>query len=179
MSVLPVWCMLRSISIRLEAESLPAYRTDMESPGENQPLSPEELSSEELEFKPVVKYAAIGLAIVSLLGVEYATYKLGFSNGFTSGVTSEVVSEAVNNAAVENLTHFMQAATADEATLLHTVRTRETGLSWIKNPSVRREAEWMLALAMMNRGKVADAADMLKELFPRDEASELWLAVLC
>lgn len=154
--------------------TLPELRTDMESPGENQPLSHEELSSEELEFKPVVKYAAIGLAVVSLLGVEYATYKLGFSNGFTSGVTSEVVSEAVNNAAVENLTHFMQAATADEATLLHTVRTRETGLSWIKNPSVRREAEWMLALAMMNRGKVADAADMLKELFPRDEASELW-----
>ncbi len=154
--------------------TLPAHRTDMESPSENQPLSPEELSSEELEFKPVVKYAAIGLAIVTLLGVEYATYKLGFSNGFTSGVTSEVVSEAVNNAAVENLTHFMQAATADEATLLHTVRTRETGLAWIKNPSVRREAEWMLALATMNRGKVADAADMLKALFPRDEASELW-----
>ncbi|MBQ8900970.1 MAG: hypothetical protein IJY72_08435, partial [Akkermansia sp.] len=73
----------------------------------NQANRQEELNDDDLEFKPIVKYAAIGLGLVALLGVEYATYRLGFSQGFTAGVTSEVVSEAVNTAAINNLTHFM------------------------------------------------------------------------
>ena len=76
----------------------------------NQDYQQEELSDDDLVFKPIVKYAAIGLGLVALLGVEYATYRLGFSEGFTAGVTSEIVSEAVNTAAVNNLTHFMQVA---------------------------------------------------------------------
>lgn len=146
----------------------------MESPHENQPLPPEELNEDDLEFKPVVKYVAIGLALVALFGVEYATYRLGFSNGYNSGVSSEVVSEAVNNAAVKNLTHFMQAATADEATLLHMVQNHKHALSWIKDEVVRREAEWTLASAAMSRGKVEAAAELLKELYPRPAASALW-----
>ena len=81
----------------------------MQSPSEHQAPETEELNDDDLEFKPIVKYSAIGLAVVALLGVEYATYRLGFSKGFNDGVTSEVVSEAVNTAAVNNLTPFMQA----------------------------------------------------------------------
>ncbi|MDO5471226.1 MAG: tetratricopeptide repeat protein [Akkermansia sp.] len=146
----------------------------MQSPGEQQNPDIEELNDDDLEYKPIVKYAAIGLGIVALLGVEYATYSLGFSRGFNEGVTSEVVSEAVNTAAVENLTHFMQAATADEATLMEAVRDRKNGLAWIKNPEVHREAEWMLAVALMNRGRVSAAGEMLRELFPRDAVTPLW-----
>lgn len=146
----------------------------MEPPRENQPLHTEELNEEDLEFKPVVKYAAIGLALVALFGVEYATYRLGYSNGFTSGVTSEVVSEAVNNAAVKNLTHFMQAATADEATLLRMVQNPQQSLAWIKDDVVRREAEWTLASALMSRSKVSAAGALLKDLFPREAVQAIW-----
>lgn len=140
----------------------------------NQDYQQEELNDDDLVFKPIVKYAAIGLGLVVLLGVEYATYRLGFSQGFTAGVTSEVVSEAVNTAAVNNLTHFMQVATSDDATLLATVRNRNTELAWIKNDKVRREAEWTLALALVNRHKAAEAAELLKTLFGAAEKNELW-----
>lgn len=134
----------------------------------------EELNDDDLEFKPVVKYTAVGLGLVALLGIEYATYHLGFKQGFHDGVTSEVVSEAVNAAAVENLTHFMQAATADDETLLAAVRDRDTGLAWIRNPDVRREAEWTLALALINRGKVMEAADLLRALFDSAGTGNHW-----
>ena len=146
----------------------------MQSPSEYQAPETEDLNDDDLEFKPIVKYTAIGLAVVALLGVEYATYRLGFSKGFSDGVQSEVVSEAVNTAAVNNLTHFMQAATADDETLLKTIRDRKTGLAWIKNPDVLREAEWMLAVACMNRGRVSPAGEMLRELFPRESEKDLW-----
>lgn len=139
-----------------------------------QSVREEELSEEDLEFKPVVKYTAIGLALVALLGVEYATYQLGFNQGFHDGVNSEIVSEAVNTAAVENLTHFMQAATADDATLLAAVRDRATGLAWIKNEQVRREAEWTLAMALINRRKAPEATELLESLFSAAPAEELW-----
>lgn len=144
-----------------------------------EPNSPEpspvaEPGEEELEFKPVVKYTAIGLAVAALLGIEYATYRVGFSHGFTDGVNSGVVSEEVNNAAVENLTHFMQVATADEATLIKAVEDRANSLAWIKNPDIRREAEWTLAVALMNRNRISDAGAMLKELFSGEADSAVW-----
>ena len=146
----------------------------MQSPSEHQAPEIEELNDDDLEFKPIVKYTAIGLAVVALLGLEYATYRLGFSKGFNDGVASEVVSEAVNTAAVNNLTHFMQAATADDETLLQTINNRKSSLAWIKNPEVLREAEWMLAVAMMNRGRVSPAGEMLRELFPREVEKPHW-----
>ena len=42
--------------------------------------APSDSSEEQMEFKPVVKYAAIGLAVAAVLGVEYATYRFGFSS---------------------------------------------------------------------------------------------------
>ncbi len=134
----------------------------------------EELNEEDLEFKPIVKYTAVGLALVALLGIEYATYALGRSHGFNEGVTSGVVSKAVNDAAVENLTHFMRVATADEATLLAAVSRRDEELAWIKDPAVRREAEWVLAFALLNRRKASAAEDTLEGLFASAEADELW-----
>ena len=97
-----------------------------------------ERNDDQMEFKPVVKYAAIGLAVAAWLGVEYATYRVGFSNGYVEGVNSGEVSETVNVIAVDNLRHFMQISTADEASLLETVRNRETTLAWITEPSVRQ-----------------------------------------
>lgn len=143
-------------------------------PTEREPELAPEVNDEDLEFKPIVKYTAIGLAVAALIGIEYATYRVGFSNGFNDGVSSEVVSEAVNNAAVENLTHFMQAATADDATLLKAVEDRASSLAWIKNPTIRREAEWTLAVALMNRDLIASAGGMLDELFAAEKSSEVW-----
>lgn len=129
-----------------------------------------------MEFKPVVKYAAIGLAVAALLGVEYATYRVGFSNGYVEGVNSGEVSESVNVMAVDNLRHFMQISTADDASLLETVRNREKTLAWITEPSVRQEAEWTLAQALITRGLTIEANEMLQQLLPdANNCTEVWL----
>ena len=134
-----------------------------------------ERSDDQMEFKPVVKYVAIGLAVAALLGVEYATYRVGFSNGYVDGVNSGEVSESVNVMAVDNLRHFMQISTSDDASLLEAVRNRETSLAWITEPSVRQEAEWTLAQALITRGLTIEAHAMLQQLFPEDECNEVWL----
>lgn len=135
-----------------------------------------ERNDDQMEFKPVVKYAAIGLAVAALLGVEYATYRVGFSNGYVEGVNSGEVSETVNVIAVDNLRHFMQISTADEASLLETVRNRETTLAWITEPSVRLEAEWTLAQALITRGLTIEAHPMLQQLLPAEQqCTDVWL----
>lgn len=135
-----------------------------------------ERNDDQMEFKPVVKYVAIGLAVAALLGVEYATYRVGFSNGYVEGVNSGEVSESVNDMAVDNLRHFMQISTADDATLLETVRNRETSLAWIADASVRQEAEWTLAQALITRGLTIEAHDMLQKLLPEEsQCNEVWL----
>lgn len=129
-----------------------------------------------MEFKPVVKYAAIVLAVAALLGVEYATYRFGFSSGYVEGVNSGEVSASVNVMAVDNLRHFMQVSTADDAALLETVRNRESSLAWINDASVRKEAEWTLAQTLVTRGLTIEAHDMLQQLLPTvEECDEVWL----
>ena len=138
--------------------------------------APSDSSEEQMEFKPVVKYAAIGLAVAALLGVEYATYRFGFSSGYVEGVNSGEVSASVNVMAVDNLRHFMQVSTADDAALLETVRNRESSLAWINDASVRKEAEWTLAQTLVTRGLTIEAHDMLQQLLPTvEECDEVWL----
>lgn len=137
-------------------------------------LSGQAAQEAQLEFRPCVKYAGIGLAVLALLGLEYATYRAGHERGYAEATASGHVSEAVNTAAVENLTHFMQATSRDDASLLATVANRETELGWIRDPDVRREAEWMLAQSLIDRGLALQATELLAELFRSAPAQPVW-----
>lgn len=143
---------------------------------ENEPRenAPGPMPEEELEYKPVVKYIGIGLAVAALLGVEYATYHFGVRRGYAEAMASGNVTESVNAAAVENLTHFMQAATADDATLAAAVANRAGGLAWIKDETVRREAEWTLAQALMDRGKAHEGTELFAGLLQQAPATGIW-----
>lgn len=118
----------------------------------------------DLEFKPMVKYIALGLLGATLLGVEYATYRFGVEQGRIEAIASGHVAEAINTAAVENLAHFMQIATADDATLTEAVRNRAVVLNWIKDKTVLREAEWALSQALIDRSKGHEGTELLAEL---------------
>lgn len=129
---------------------------------------------EELEFRPVVKYAGIGLALAALLGLEYATYHFGVQRGQAEAMASGRVTASVNEAAVENLTHFMQAATADNATLLAAVENSHDGLGWIKDAQVRREAEWTLLQALLDRSMLHKGTGLLAGLIQQAPATGIW-----
>lgn len=129
---------------------------------------------ETLEFKPVVKYTGLGLAVLLLAGVEYATYSVGHERGYEEAIASGTVQEKVNAAAVENLTHFMQMAVSGDRELVATVQNRAKALEWIREPSVRMEAEWTLAQALIDRGLVEKGAEMLSALIPAAPQTELW-----
>ena len=76
-------------------------------PHQQAPERPES-QEEKLELRPIVKYIAIGLGVLSLLGVEYATYRAGVERGYKEGVCSGEVTAAVHACAVENLRHVQQ-----------------------------------------------------------------------
>ena len=86
----------------------------MESEPESSPTQP---SEERLVLRPIVKYIAIGLGFVTLLGIEYATYRAGIERGYAEGVASGEVAASVNRQAVDNLRHFMQVPSAADASI--------------------------------------------------------------
>lgn len=127
-----------------------------------------------LEFKPIVKYTGIGLALLLLAGAEYGIYELGYDRGYVAATSSGEVQDSVNAAAVGNLTHFMQMAVDDDTALLDTVKNRRETLAWIRESSVRREAEWTLAQTLIDRGLVTEGSEMLSSLIPEAPKTELW-----
>ncbi len=164
------------------AQPNPAERPQPPAPKQEapkaSPVEDVELSEEEddanLEFRPAVKYAGIGVLLALLVGIEYATYESGYSRGYREAAHSGEVEASINAAAVENLRHFMQVASADDDTLLSTIANRGSALAWIREPSVRREAEWMLAQSALDRGKGEDITDLLAELFREASATDIW-----
>ncbi len=135
---------------------------------------PDEVDDAELEFRPVVKYTGIGVLLALLVGIEYATYEGGYARGYRDAAHSGEVEASINAAAVENLRHFMQVASADDDTLLSTIANRGSALAWIREPSVRREAEWLMAQSALDRGKGEDITDLLAELFREAPATDVW-----
>lgn len=128
----------------------------------------------ELVLRPIVKYIAIGLGVATLLGVEYATYHFGMQRGYTEGVASGEVTEAINTRAIENLRHFMQVASADDAVLVDTARRHKETLAWIKDDSLRDEALWSLAQALITRAMPMEADPLMRDLIGR-HSSKLWV----
>ncbi len=149
---------------------------DLTRPVPPRPPLPGETEEDSLEFRPIVKYVGIGALVLMLLGVEYATYRGGYAQGFHEASESGKVKISLNEAAVQNLKHFMQAASADDETLLASIADRAQSLGWIREPGVRREAEWMLAQSALDRGLAHRVTEMLGGLLGDAPGNEIWAA---
>lgn len=130
--------------------------------------------AEELEYRPFVKYAGLGLAALLVLGSGYATYALGYRQGYESGISSGQVESAVNSAAVQGVAHLMQAASADDTQLLQLAEDTKKTFAWINDTVVRKEAEWMLGCVLLQRHHTEKAVSLLRKLFEDVPAEPLW-----
>lgn len=133
------------------------------SPTDQHTAAPEEPR----EFRPAVKIAALVLVVGACLYTGYRVcYKLGREVGFREGLESELVAERVNADAVRNVAYVLQAASADDATLLDHVRRRVERFAWIKDAAVKREVLEMLLTELMRRDMLVQAEDLLDEVLP-------------
>lgn len=132
----------------------------------------------EYEFKPIVKWIAVGVLAVLVIGMEIGTYRIGVSHGFEKGQQEpSALTQARSDAkAVLNLKHFLKCASADDATLRRLVANRKRELAWIQEKNLLREVEWMLGSTMIQRGKIAESRALLDELFQAvgDEPDRVW-----
>ena len=151
-------------------DGLPPFDVENSVSAESEP----DYSSAEWEYKPVVKYTAAGLLTAAAVGLVCSVYWLGHRQGFADGVNSDLVAERLNAAAVSNLSHFLQLTMADDAELQRLAVSPEQELAWVKDPAVRREAEWQLVTVLMNRGMLASAEPLLNELFAAENTSDTW-----
>lgn len=128
----------------------------------------------DLEYKPVVVYTAAGLLACAALGLLASFYWLGHRQGFAAGIASEQVAEQLNRSAAENLNRFMQLRTADDAELQTLAAAPEAAFAWIRDASIRREAQWQLACILLTRGMEDSAEPLLKALFAEAPQDVLW-----
>lgn len=128
----------------------------------------------QLEYKPEVKIAAAVLLLLAWVGVCYVFYRLGRQSGYEAGLSSELVAKRVNDQAVQNIAYFLQIASADDDTLLHTVLHHKEQLAWVKDPEVKREALGLLINVLMERGLTRQVETTLGEVLPPAPASAAW-----
>ena len=128
---------------------------------ENPSVPPAETPEAELEFRPWVKWAALGLAGAGSLGLFLLTYYIGYwqgqDRGFQQAVCSGLVEESLNAAASQNVLNFMRLASASDAHLQQAAANTDAAFGWIQDATVRQEAEWSLACALLDR-RMADSA---------------------
>lgn len=130
-------------------------------------------AGEELEFRPWVKWAAVGAAgAVSLAMLLFAYdysftkgYQRGATEGFTHAIQSGQVQDSLNKVAQQNVLSFLRLSAAPDSYLLQQASNTAAAFSWIKDEQVRREAEWYLAEALLERRKADAAAAVLTPLF--------------
>ena len=122
----------------------------------------------ELEFRPWVKWCAVGLAGVASLGLFLATYYVGYGQGEESGfqqaTQSGLVQESLNDAASQNVLNFMRLASASDAHLLQAAANTDAAFGWVRDAGVRQEAEWSLACALLERSLADSAVAVLEPL---------------
>lgn len=147
--------------------------SDEQKPVQTPPAAMEE-EEVELEYRPFVKYAGLGLAALLVLGSGYATYALGYRQGYESGISSGQVEASVNAAAVQGIAHLMQAASASDSELLKLAENTEQSFAWINDTAIRKEAEWMLGCVLLQRKQTEKAIPLLRKLFDDVPIEPLW-----
>lgn len=138
------------------------------------PSQPAEAEEPELEYRPFVKYAGLGLAALLVLGSGYATYALGYRQGYESGISSGQVESAINSAAVQSVSHLLQVSAADDAVLLRMAADTDKTLGWINDAPVRREAEWLLVCTLLQRNMPEEADKLFRKLLEQAPEEVIW-----
>lgn len=136
----------------------------------------------ELEFKPVVKYACWGGLACLAVGLSYAAYFLGFSRadeagyqrGYADALASGQVEAELNKLAVANLLAVLKLEHESDEQLLAKSREPELSFSWITEPSVKLEAQWMLESELLNRGYISEAMPLVAKTFSEAPKEALW-----
>ena len=132
-------------------------------------------AAEELEFRPFVKYAAMGLVGLVILGSGYATYALGYRSGFNAGIRSGLVSESLNDVAIRNLSHFLQCSTAGDSELIAHAADSDKFLAWIQDARVKKEAQWVLGCTLLDRNLGKEALPVLEKAFAGAPSDISWV----
>lgn len=148
----------------------------MEEEKPAEPSAP--LEEEELEFRPWVKWTAVGLAGAVSIGLFLLVHKIGYAqgeeSGFQSAIRSGVVHESLNQAASQNVLSFMQLASASNASLQTAAADTDKAFGWIKDTQIRQEAEWCLVQALLERRLCKPAEPLLDKLFDAVPHTDEW-----
>lgn len=149
----------------------------MEEKKPAEPSAPLE-EEEELEFRPWVKWTAVGVAGAVSIGLFLLVHEIGYAQGeeagFQSAICSGVVHESLNNAASQNVLSFMQLASASNASLQSAAADTDKAFAWIKDTQIRREAEWCLVQALLERRLCKPAEPLLEKLFEAVPRTAEW-----
>lgn len=141
-------------------------------------IPPADEPEAELEFRPWVKWAALGLAGASSLGLflltYYVAYGQGQESGFQQATRSGLVEQSLNAAASQNVLNFMRLASASDAHLQQAAANTDAAFGWVQDVSVRQEAEWSLACALLERRMADSAQTVLKPLMLAVPHSAEW-----
>ena len=132
----------------------------------------------ELEFRPWVKWCGIGLAGAASLGLFLGTYYIGYAqgqgDGYLQATSSGLVQQHLNEAASQNVLNFMRLASASDDYLQKAAANTAAAFAWIQEEEVRHEAEWSLALALLERGMVEAGLKVMDTLFAGVAHSSEW-----
>ena len=132
----------------------------------------------ELEFRPWVKWCGIGLAGAASLGLFLGTYYIGYAqgqgDGYLQATSSGLVQQHLNEAASQNVLNFMRLASASDDYLQKAAADTAAAFAWIQEKEVRQEAEWSLALALLDRGMVDGGLKVMDALFAGVAHSSEW-----
>ncbi len=148
--------------------------------------APEMLDNQELEFRPWVKWCAVGGAGVLSLGLLVFTYihsynsgyelglQEGDAQGFNRAISCNLVRENLSKAAEQNVLAFTRLYGASDDYLQRAAADTEKSLGWIKDAAVRMEAEWYLADALLQRQMSDPAIKILGPLVERAPHTSEW-----
>lgn len=137
-------------------------------------------AGEELEYKPAVKMA-VGVLLLLVWGfVCFVFYHLGYGRGYDAGVGSGQVTKRAHDDALKTISYFLKLVSADDKTLLDTVKQHKESLAWVQDPAVREEALCMMLNTLLSRlGCTEQAAALYDEIVPPAEPkSPDWAAFM-
>lgn len=149
--------------------------------------APEVINAQELEFRPWVKWAAVGLAGAASLGLLVFTYFHSFDKGYTLGlqdgtvqgfnraVTDNLVEANLSRAAEQNVLGFLRLYSTSDEYLQQAAADTDKSFGWIKDATVRMEAEWYLADALLQRQLTTPAAGVLTSLLEKVPHTQEWV----
>ncbi len=149
--------------------------------------APEVIDTQELEFRPWVKWTAVGLAGAASLGLLIFTYFHSYNRGYSQGmldgdaqgfnraISGNLVEENLSRTAEQNVLGFLRLYSTSNEYLQQAAADTDKTFQWIKDATVRQEAEWYLADALLQRRLTAPASKVLGALLEKTPHSQEWV----